>query len=104
MLIQSQLGYIQFLPALPEEWNTGHVEGMVARGNFEINMKWSNGKADRFDITSRNGGIFTGEYDGISAYTVTSSDGTNIETQIIADNKISFPTKAGETYTIDFKA
>ena len=27
MLIQSQLGYIQFLPALPEEWNTGHVEG-----------------------------------------------------------------------------
>ena len=104
MLIQSQLGYIQFLPALPEEWNTGHVEGMVARGNFEIDMKWSDGKADRFDITSRNGGIFTGEYDGISAYTVTSSDGTNIETQIIADNKISFPTKAGETYTIDFKA
>ena len=48
MLLQSQLGYVQFLPAIPEQWNTGHVEGIVARGNFDIDMKWSNGKADRF--------------------------------------------------------
>ncbi len=36
MLLQSQLGYIQFLPALPEQWKTGHVKGIVARGNFVI--------------------------------------------------------------------
>lgn len=50
MLLQSQLGYVQFLPAIPEQWNTGHVEGIVARGNFEIDMNWSEGKADRFEI------------------------------------------------------
>ncbi len=44
MLLQSQLGYVQFLPAIPEQWNTGHVEGIVARGNFEIDMNWSEGK------------------------------------------------------------
>ena len=59
MLLQSQLGYVQFLPAVPEQWNTGHVEGIVARGNFEIDMNWSEGKADRFEITSRNGNTFT---------------------------------------------
>ena len=68
MLLQSQLGYVQFLPAIPEQWNTGHVEGIVARGNFEIDMNWSEGKADRFEITSRNGNTFTGEYENIAAY------------------------------------
>ena len=104
MLLQSQLGYVQFLPAIPEQWNTGHVEGIVARGNFDIDMKWSNGKADRFAITSNNGNTFTGEYDNIAAYTVKKSDGTKVDVDVISDNKISFPTVAGETYTIDFNA
>lgn len=104
MLLQSQLGYVQFLPAIPEQWNTGHVEGIVARGNFEINMNWSNGKADRFEITSNNGNTFTGEYDNIATSTVKKSDGTKVEVQALSDNKISFPTEAGETYTIDFNA
>ena len=67
-------------------------------------MKWSNGKADRFAITSNNGNTFTGEYDNIAAYTVKKSDGTKVEVQVLSDNKISFPTVAGETYTIDFNA
>ena len=104
MLLQSQLGYVQFLPAVPEQWNTGHVEGIVARGNFEIDMNWSEGKADRFEITSRNGNTFTGEYDNIAAYAVKKSDGTKVETTAITDNKISFPTEVGETYTIDFNS
>ena len=104
MLLQSQLGYVQFLPAIPEQWNTGHVEGIVARGNFDIDMKWSNGKADRFAITSNNGNTFTGEYDNIAAYTVKKSDGTKVDVDVISDNKISFLTVAGETYTIDFNA
>ena len=104
MLLQSQLGYVQFLPAIPEQWNTGHVEGIVARGNFDIDMKWSNGNADRFAITSNNGNTFTGEYDNIAAYTVKKSDGTKVDVDVISDNKISFPTVAGETYTIDFNA
>ena len=67
-------------------------------------MKWSNGKADRFAITSNNGNTFTGEYDNIAAYTVKKSDGTKVDVDVISDNKISFPTVAGETYTIDFNA
>lgn len=61
MLLQSQLGYVQFLPALPEQWNTGYVNGIVARGNFVVDMKWTDGVAESFKITSRNGGDFIGE-------------------------------------------
>ncbi len=102
MLIQSQLGYTQFLPALPSAWSEGSVSGLVSRGNFVVDMAWSNGSADRFVITSRNGGTFTGEYENLAAYTVKDSKGNTVAVTKESDNKISFATKAGETYTINF--
>ena len=32
------------LPALPSEWATGHVQGIVARGGFQTNIAWENGE------------------------------------------------------------
>lgn len=101
-LLQSQLGYTQFLPAVSETWESGSVNGIVARGNFVIGMDWSGNSADRFTITARSGGTFTGEYDNLAAYTVKKSDGTEVETTKLSDDKISFQTEVGETYTIDF--
>lgn len=102
MLLQSQLGYVQFLPALPEQWNTGYVNGIVARGNFVVDMKWTDGVAESFKITSRNGGDFIGEYPNLSEYVVKDSAGNFVATSVPSDdvNKLSFPTTAGESYTI----
>lgn len=100
MLIQSQLGYIQFLPALPKQWETGYVKGIVARGNFVIDMKWTGGTADSFTVTSRNGKTFIGEYADLSSYNVTDSLGNEISPEKQSNNRISFQTKAGETYFI----
>lgn len=104
MLIQSQLGYVQFLPTLPEEWNTGFVNGMVTRGNFVVDMKWTDGKADSFTITSRDGGEFTAEYPGLSEYTVVDSQGKPVAVQNLSGDKISFQTVENGTYTISADA
>jgi len=45
MLVQSHMGRIHFLPALPDAWSTGSVRGIRARGGVEIDMKWKDGRA-----------------------------------------------------------
>ena len=44
MLIQSQNGYIEFLPALPGAWKTGHFKGLCVQGGGEADLEWKDGK------------------------------------------------------------
>lgn len=100
MLMQSNMGYINFLPALPDVWDDGSYAGLLARGNFEVGAKWSNGKAYELTIKSNNGGEAVVKYDGLNLATVTNSKGENVEFTIVEEDKISFNTEVGETYTI----
>ncbi|MEO9003980.1 MAG: glycoside hydrolase family 95 protein [Ginsengibacter sp.] len=57
MLLQSQNGEIDFLPAIPKEWKDGEVKGLKARGDFEINMKWKDHDLVSASVKSLSGGI-----------------------------------------------
>jgi alpha-L-fucosidase 2 len=56
MLLQSQNGEIDLLPALPDAWAAGEIAGLKARGNFEVGITWKGHKLTKAYILAVAGG------------------------------------------------
>ncbi|WP_280748163.1 glycoside hydrolase family 95 protein [Parabacteroides sp. PF5-9] len=58
MLVQSQNGYIDFLPALPDHWGSGHFNGLKVRGGGEVSARWVNSQLKEATIKATVPGQF----------------------------------------------
>jgi len=80
MLLQSHTKYIDLLPALPQELSEGNIHGIKARGGFELDFSWKEGKLKSLKVTSTAGNPCVLRY------------GTQT---------ISFPTSKGRVYQLN---
>lgn len=55
MLLQSQTGTIELLPALPSAWPSGEVKGLRTVGGFEVDIRWTDGAAEEVVVRSDRG-------------------------------------------------
>lgn len=56
MLIQSHGEAVHLLPALPSAWETGRVEGLRARGDITVSMKWQGGELQWLELKAGRDG------------------------------------------------
>lgn len=81
MLLQSRMGFIQLLPALPNAWKDGSISGICAKGNFEVDMIWENNQLKEATVRSGAGGNCVIRY---------------------GDKMLSFKTIKGQSYQIKY--
>lgn len=66
MLMQSRLGEIKLLPALPDDWQDGYFDGLVAKGCVTVSAKWQGGKLKSASFISKSPQKITVKYESLS--------------------------------------
>ena len=56
MFMQSHDGAVHILPALPDVWKKGKIDGLRTRGGFVVDIEWDNNKIKTLKVKSTLGG------------------------------------------------
>jgi alpha-L-fucosidase 2 len=57
MLLQSHDGLLNVLPARPDAWDSGEITGLKARGGYNVDIQWKQGKLTKLVVRSELGGV-----------------------------------------------
>ena len=95
MLLQSHAAYLVPLAALPDAWSSGSVSGLMARGHFEVSMRWADKKLLQLTILSRSGGDLRVSYPDIEK-SVIKMNQEKIKAKCMGKDCISVATAEGD--------
>ncbi len=101
MLLQSHAAYLVPLAALPDAWSSGSVSGLMARGHYEVSMRWADKKLLQLTILSRSGGDLRVSYPDIEK-SVIKMNQEKIKAKCIEKDCISVATAEGDLVQFDF--
>jgi hypothetical protein len=102
MLVQSNQGFMQLLPALPSAWPNGSYSGLKAIGNFTVDLAWKNSLPQQAVIYSGSGDSCRVYYPSIGITSLVDNTGATVSYVRKSNNLIAFPTVAGKSYTLLF--
>ena len=101
MLLQSHTAYLVPLAALPDAWSTGSISGLMARGHFEVSMRWEDKKLLQMTILSGSGGDLRVSYPGIEK-SVIEVNQEKAKVKCIGKDCISVATAEGDLVQFSF--
>jgi alpha-L-fucosidase 2 len=97
MLVQSNNGIIDLLPALPDEWGDGEFKGACTTGAFELDMKWLQSKITSVKILSKEGQL-------CHVYAANKLkvmlNGKKVKVEVLKDGSMQFQTVKGRVYVL----
>jgi len=82
MLLQSHVGEIHLLPALPSVWTTGSVTGLRARGGYIVDLAWKDSSLSHATVQASISGLCTIR---------------------LGERVVTFPVQKGKHYSLDAK-
>ena len=100
MLVQSHRDVIHLLPALPAEWNDGAVQGLRARGGFDVDIAWSGGRATHATIRAHATRLCR-----VQAVNVVRVVAARTPVRLVhrGPNIVEFQASAGQVYQLEFR-
>jgi alpha-L-fucosidase 2 len=97
MLLQSHLGELHLLPALPKAWPSGRATGLRGRGGYGLDLVWKDGALAQATIRATAGGACRVR---CAARIEVASGGQRVEAKQVKPNVCEFPAVPGGVYTI----
>ncbi|HPG38192.1 MAG TPA: glycoside hydrolase N-terminal domain-containing protein [bacterium] len=104
MLLQSHVGEIDLLPALPAAWPHGSVTGLRARGGYTVAMQWDQGALKQADLVADNSGPCTVRVPANRTIIALSANDTSVNYTTVENGQvIHFQAESGTSYRLECK-